>query len=442
MEVSFYLKRPAIKKATKTTEDKIRKLKTRTVIYARVCYNNYKLKFYTNENIDPKYWNPETQRAKQTAKFREHPEFNQRLENIASDIRTAFRNYQNKNNGEIPLPETFKAILNTDIKKTTVGNEKRLTFMSFFQDIINRSKEGTRLHHKTGKPINSNTLKTYTTTYKHLCDFQTLKRKSIDFESITLEFYADYTEYLIKNLKLSTNTVGKHIQIIKLMMNEATENGINKNLSYKGKRFITVREESDSIYLNQSEIDELSDIDLSHDTRLDKVRDLFLIGCYTGLRYSDYSILEPKHFKNGFIEIKQTKTGHPVTIPMHRKVGTILAKYDGDLPKSISNQKTNDYLKELGRKSNSLKAKVEKSITKGGSNVTEVYEKWELLTTHTARRSFATNQYLAGVPTVTIMAITGHKTEKSFLRYIKLTSKEHAKLLKLHWENNDQLKAI
>lgn len=443
MEVSFYLKRPSPRKSKEDTRDDLTKRsKNRTVIFARVCYNNHKLKFYTDESIDPRFWNSETQRAKQTSKFREHPEFNRRLDNIASDIRTAFRNYQNENNGLIPAPEAFKQILNRDIKKLDELNEKKLSFMGFFEEIIRRSKEGIRLHHKTGKPITPNTLKTYVTTFKHLKEYQDIKKRKLDFQTVDLDFYIDYTEHLTKSLTLSANTIGKHIQIIKLIMNEATENGLNTNLSYKGKRFITIREESDSIYLEQSEIDELSRIDLSHDQKLDKVRDLFLIGCYTGLRYSDYSVLESKHFKNGYIEIKQTKTGHSISIPIHKKVSEIIEKYNGDLPRSISNQKTNEYLKAIGEKTESLKAKVEKNITKGGMNTTEVYQKWELLTTHTARRSFATNQFLAGVPSLTIMAITGHKTEKSFLRYIKLTSKEHAKLMKLHWDKENTLKAI
>lgn len=434
MEVSFYLKRPESKRVSKTS--------SRTVVFARICYKKIKLKFYTNENIDPSFWNPETQRAKQTSKFPEYPEFNRRLDNIASDIRSHFRNYLNENNGVFPTPDVFKDILNREIKKTNIEDARILTFLGFFENIINRSKTGARLHPLTGKPISPNTLKTYVTTYKHLINFQTLRNKPITFAAINLEFYEDYTEYLIKTLKLSTNTVGKHIQIIKLIMNEATERGINTNLSYKGKRFTTVRENSDSIYLTQDEIDQISQLDLSKDLKLDKVRDLFLIGCYTGLRYSDYSVLEPKHFSKGFIEIKQTKTGSTVVIPIHRKVKQIIEKYKNQLPKSISNQKTNEYLKELGMKVPLLNVKFSKAITKGGSAVTEIFQKWELLTTHTARRSFATNQYLSGVPNVTIMAITGHKTEKSFLKYIKLTSKEHAKLMKLHWDSENQMKAI
>lgn len=103
-------------------------------------------------------------------------------------------------------------------------------------------------------------------------------------------------------------------------------------------------------------------------------------------------------------------------------------------PAPISNQKTNDYLKEIGKMVPTLQAELVKSFTKEGSKQQTKYQKWEMLTSHTARRSFATNKYLAGTPTLTIMAITGHKTEKAFLRYIKLTSSEHAKLLKEHWE--------
>src|SRR5439155_12267898 len=160
-------------------------------------------------------------------------------------------------------------------------------------------------------------LKTYITTYKHLTDFQATVKKKLDFSTIDLDFYNSYTEYLTKKVKLSTNTIGKHIQVVKLILNEATERGINTNLSYKSKRFLTVREKSESIYLTESEIKELESLNLSAKDKLERVRDLFLIGCYSGLRYSDYSILKPQHIKDGFIETTQIKTGEPVVIPIH-----------------------------------------------------------------------------------------------------------------------------
>ncbi len=116
-------------------------------------------------------------------------------------------------------------------------------------------------------------------------------------------------------------------------------------------------------------------------------------------------------------------------------VESILNKYDGELPDVPSNQKVNDYLKEVGEIAE-INAPFKKSITKGGVKQTTVYKKWEVLSTHTARRSFATNAYNAGVPSLTIMAITGHKTETSFLKYIKVTPKEHALKLRNFWQKN------
>lgn len=428
MTVSYYLTRP--------------QAETVTSIYARICYSGIKFKYYIPEKINPQFWNTRTQQAKQTDKFREHSEFNQRLKDIASDIGSTLLNYKNKNGGEIPNPETFRELLDRTIKKKEPESKEAKTFLTFFEDLINHSRSGVRLHPKTGKPISPNTLKTYVTTIKHLTDYQAKQNRKFDFDTINLDFYIDYTEYLTKKLNLSANTIGKHIQIIKLVMNEATERGINTNLSFKSKRFVTIRENSESIYLNEKEILEIENLDLSQNKRLETVRDLFLIGCYTGLRYSDYSILKPEQIKDGYIEIIQVKTGDAVIIPEHRTVKRIISKYNGKLPRSISNQKTNQFLKEIAKKVELLKKPVSLSYTKGGFKISETHEKWELITSHTARRSFATNLYKAGAPSITIMAITGHKTEKAFLRYIKLASNEHAKLIKQHWDKENILKVV
>jgi len=353
----------------------------------RICYHGHKLKYYSTESIDPKYWNKETQRVKKSQDFREYREFNTRLNNIEATIKNTFRKFQNDHDHAVPDPITFKGLLDTHLRKTLV---KTNTFFHLFEELIEKTKNGTRLDTKTGKPLSRNTIKVYNTSFKHLTNFQKQYKKKIDFDTINVEFYSDYTEYLIRTLKFSTNTIGKHIQVIKLIMNEATERGLNTNLSYKSKRFLTIREKADSIYLTKEEIPEIEALDLSGNERLDRVRDLFLIGCYTGLRFSDYSILKPEQVRDGFIETTQVKTGDSVVIPIHTTVEKILAKYKGVLPKSISNQKTNDYLKELGKLLPSLEKATSKTFTKGGVKVTENYKKWEQLTTHTARRSFAT----------------------------------------------------
>lgn len=417
LHVNLYLRAPTLVKETR--------------IFARFYCQGVSFKYTTGISIPPQLWDFEKQRVKSSKKVPHHLELNNYLDRLVSVSIKTFWEYKDSHEGENPSMYELKLLIDKKLKK---NNEKRVEFMSFFQKIIDQSLSGIRLNPSNGKPIQLNTIKTYITTINHLKDFQAKYKKRIDFNSIDLIFYYEYTEYLIKELKLSTNTVGKNIQIIKLIMNEAVELGFCKNIAYKSKRFLTIRENSDSIYLERKELQEIENLDLSGEPKLENVRDLFLIGCYTGLRYSDYSTIKPEFIRNGYMQITQTKTGAPVIIPLHDVIIRILNKNNGGLPKSTSNQKTNDYLKDIGKKIPSLTKEVIKIITKQGIKQQIVHEKWEMITSHTARRSFATNEYLAGTPTLTIMAITGHKTEKSFLRYIKLSSSEHAKLLKGHWE--------
>ena len=242
------------------------------------------------------------------------------------------------------------------------------------------------------------------------------------------------------NKKLSNNTIGKHIKTLKTFLNEATEQGINSNIKFRSKRFRAAREDTDSIYLTEEELDQIYNLDLSNNKRLEKARDLFIVGCWTGLRFSDFTQISRHNNKGDQIKIKTQKTGREVVIPIHQTVKEIMSKYNSqnNLPPSITNQKLNVYIKEIGKKVPALKSKVSFSYTMNGLKIKTEKEKYNLITTHTARRSFATNNYLIGVPTYTIMAITGHSTEKAFLRYIKVTPDQHAKILQRFW--NNQLK--
>jgi integrase len=417
MKVAFYLKRPNGEKET--------------AVYARISYNGFRLKYYLPETIHPNNWSTKTQRAKQTLKFANYREFNLHLDNIKNDIENVFRTYQNDND-MIPHPDTFKELLDFEIKK--IENENNKSFFEFFQYLIDQSENGVRTHPKTGKPIAKVTVRSYRTIQRHLNEFQQTQRRKIQFKNIDLDFYDSYTKYLIGKT-LSNNTIGKHIQIVKMILNEANERGIEINTAYQTKKFKVIREKSEDIYLTENEINKIENLDLKNNKRLELVRDLFLIGCKTGLRYSDYSTLKPENFTDdGYLELIQAKTNDKVVIPVHPKVKAILAKYGGAMPKSISIQKTNDYLKEIGAQIKELQKNVSKTMTKGGQTITRNFNKYQLLTTHTARRSFATNEYLQGTPSQTIMQITGHRTEKAFMKYIKLSSREHAKVLQLSWD--------
>lgn len=418
MTVKFYLKRS-------------KPLNKPTAVFALLNYNYNSLKIYTGESIPPRFWNKATHLAKANSGFEESPEFNQRLVSISSTMNKVFLDYRNNHNHEMPAPAVLKPLIEIALKKGSV----KTTFLHYFNDFVERSFGGQRLDPKSSKPIRHGVAKGYKTTYNHLTDFASQWKRKLDFETIDLEFHADFTKYLCAAPRLlSSNSIGSHIQRIKAVLAEATARGVNNNQAFKSRYFVKQTEEADTIYLNTEELNEMKKLDLSDNPRLDNVRDLFLIGCYTGLRFSDYTILKPKHISDGFIRIIQIKTGKPIVIPVHSVVKTILKKYNGETPRSISNVKVNAYLKELGEMMPSLQKIEIKTITKGGTKVIKSVKKWELLTSHTARRSFATNEFNAGTPTLTIAAITGHLSESSFLKYIRVTPDEHAQKIKVLWD--------
>ncbi|WAC00966.1 site-specific integrase [Lacinutrix neustonica] len=393
--------------------------KTETLIYLVYNYQYNRFKYSTAEKVNPKFWNKNDQRVKASKNFPEHPEFNARLDKIENGINNAFRKLLN--DGIQPNNKNLKDALENELSDHIL-KPKKTTLLEFIEDYIEESK----LKKSIG------TVKVYNTTFKYLKEYSQ-KRKKLNFENITLEFYSNYVAFLNIEYNLASNTIGKHIKTIKSFMNEATDRGLNDNLDYRKRKFKTIREEADTIYLSIDELKRIEDLKLSASQRLDRVRDLFLIGCYTGLRFSDFTEIKPENItsNNSLIEVRTRKTSQRISIPLHQTVRRILKKYNNKLPKAYTNQTMNQYLKEVVSLAG-IKELIETSITKGGKIERTVLPKFKLVSTHTARRSFATNLYLAQVPTISIMKITGHKTEQSFLKYIRVTQKENADKLLTH----------
>jgi integrase len=282
----------------------------------------------------------------------------------------------------------------------------------------------------SGKPNGS--IQVYKKTQKHLKDY-CKKYGAINYESINLEFLEKFQRFLYSEPRLlSVNYSLKLIQNLKLFLNEAKELEYHNNDAYKSRKFTIKKEEITHIYLTLEELERMYNEDLKENPKLERVRDTFIVGCFTGLRFSDFTKLQPQHFKKigevEVLEIVTQKTNQKVTIPIHPKVQSILKKYDGIMPRPISNQKMNEYLKDLGELVK-INDDIVISRTKGGQRTEEVFKKYDLISSHTARRSFATNSFKAGVPSISIMKITGHTTEKSFLQYIKISSEENAVLM-------------
>ncbi len=408
------------------------KSETPTLISLIFRYNGQRLVYSTGQKIDPKFWNDQKQRVKETKQFSEYPEFNAFLNRLESETQTIYRRFLN--NGVLPTMEDFKKELDT----VTLRNAKESAEMSLFAFIEKVIVERATTHSK-------GTVKTYNTLLMRLRSYASERRVKVDFDTVDLEFYNDFIEYLYAPpLSMSVNFVGKLISNLKLFLNEAAERGLNDNLKFKSRRFKAFTQNVDNIYLDENELAHLYAFDFSAHPRIERVKDLFLVGCFTGLRFSDFSNLKPENIKTRtggkgsqfeVIQLVTQKTGTPVEIPLHPYVKAIMSKYQGEtvnsLPRSLTNQKMNKYLKEMGKMAGIDGTEMQVK-TNGGRRYEVTVPKYELISTHTARRSFATNAFKAGVPSISIMRITGHSTEKAFMKYIKITNEDNARLLSNH----------
>ena len=221
---------------------------------------------------------------------------------------------------------------------------------------------------------------------------------------------------------LIVNTVGKQQKNLKYFLNWSFEN--NKCSTFSIKHIVPVSEEVDHVYLTNSEILKLIEFkDLTAEEII--VRDLFVIGCETGLRFSDFSSLKPNHILSQDISKYQTKTKTKVDIPINTRCRAILMKYNNKLPNLDRDELTqfNKTIKEICKR-----AKIDENVvllkTVDGVKKELYFKKYELISSHTCRRSFCTNRFLAKIPVKVIMAISGHKSEASFMKYLKLGNLE------------------
>lgn len=421
---------------------------TPIILFAQINGNRIKCK--TNETILPGLWDNDLKypvKCKANKKLIERLDY---LKTIANDTYLVFRDtlkiaepnskeYQNK------FYELSGLINETH---TDTKTKTDLTFFEFVDRFINEAKQ--RQNEITGARISENTIKMYNQCKRLLTEFNATRYK-IEFKNLNLDLLLDFKEFL-NSKQYSINTVAKHIITLKTFLNDAHERGLYDSLAHKSKRFRATQVQSDTVYLTEAELEQLHKIDLSKKPSLDRARDLFLVGCYTGLRFSDYTNIEPENIKGGFIEITTQKTGQTVVIPIHPRLNEIMSKYEGKyincLPPAISNQKFNQFIKEVCKLVDVLNIEVQNITSKTLNNATPAklikrVPKYELVSSHTARRSFATNNYNKGISANVLMKITGHKTEKSFYKYIRVTPKENAQRLRELWQmENSHLKIV
>lgn len=325
------------------------------------------------------------------------------------------------------LKEIF---LSFDLTPKVVEQKVTNDFLDVFEDFI---KNASNARHK-GKRLSEGTIKTYKTTKNILVDFQKEHGK-IHFRNVDIAFYNRLLNFC-EAKGYSKNYIGKAIKNLKTFLKFASDvKGIELPKAYNPSKFNVLKEDINDIYLSNDELIKIFNLDLSgFDKKYSVVRDIFLIGAFTGLRVSDYNRLTENNLINIdgklFFEVIARKTDTKVIIPVADIVKEIIDRNNGLLP-SVPEQIINRLIKEIGE-SAGIDERVVITKTIGGEKKEMVFHKFDLIKTHTARRSFCTNAYLGGLDTLSIMAVSQHTTEVNFLKYIKVTKQQQAERIANH----------
>ncbi len=400
INLTFYAKR---REGDTTSSSKV------VPIHCEIVYqvNGYwkRLRFSTGEKCAIKHF--KNQRVYHTVSYA--TQINGRLAVIQSNAESIYRDAIEK--GTMPHRDKFREMI---LGKSYAVKEERDLMTDYNAFIEYHESKGT----SKGSLSHLLILRT------HLEQFAKRHRYALTYDNINLSFYGKFLHYLQnyehrKDMTYEENTVGNFIKKLKMFLNWAKGNGWNPYDFYLHPEFKISEKRVDNVYLEQSELDTLANLDLSNRPFLNNTRAWFLIACETGMRYSDYPQLRKGNIKEvteGYDYTYQPrKTSRSskvkVTVPLSITAVKVLLRFGFEMPAPASNQKMNKGLKELMRL-----AGVDKAIG-----------------THTARRTFATLRYKDNLyPVQAIMKITGHRTEKEFYKYLCIDGQENANLFRLH----------
>jgi len=383
------------------------------------------------------HWSKSGQKVRNLASVTYKDEVNSKLRHLKTFIEEEYMN--DLALGVEVSQQWLKGKVNEYFQRPSSDKEDSKYYLdSFIEDYIKESRGKIKM--KLGRPVSNRTIEYYQMTQDKIIAFQQKNGQRLKFNDINIKFHQNFVNYLSTEQFLNPNTIGFYMSKLKLFLREAELKGLSVNPEYKSSDFYVPSNATKDIYLNEGEIQLIYELDLKNNERLENARDWLIIGVWTGLRVSDLLSLQKEDIKKSLIHITNMKTGIPVIIPLHIQVKDVLEKRDGDFPREISDQKFNDYIKTVcelagisnlveGSKMMAKKINSKKIYRKSFGK----YPKHELVSSHICRRSFATNHY-GKLDTLTIMKITGHKTEKQFIEYIKITPSEYAEKLENFWD--------
>lgn len=383
-------------------------------IRMRVTYARHRIEFTTGYRTDVAKWDADKQRVRNgcTNKLKQTAaEINADLNEYSNSVQAIFKEFEVRD--AVPSPEELKRAFSA-----RYGNKENapntVTFFSAFDEFV--KEEG-----KT----NNWTISTYEkfgAVKKHLEDFGS----GLTFEVFDEACLTDYTGYLREKKQMRNSTIGKQVGFLKWFLRWAFRKGYSDNRAFDRFKPKLKSTQKKVIFLTWAELTKLREFAIpSGKQHLDKVRDVFLFSCFSGLRYSDVANLRRADVFGDHIDITTVKTADSLTIELNDHSRAILDKYrdihfEGDkaLP-VISNQKMNDYLKELCRLAE-IDEPVRETYYRGNERIDEVYPKYELIGTHAGRRTFICNALALGIPAQVVMKWTGHSDYKAMKPYIDI----------------------
>jgi len=423
MGVSFSLARPKQKISS---------------IRAKVSVNGVSIFIYTGRSVETCHWDKKKCFVKSYVGKSTTTLLIQRLKELEIEILTLLDRYKNGkpklsfNDFQTKLHGLVERNSKKNLLQGKVAAAPKDTLIGYIDQFVQDCEKGIRLSPKRQK-LKPSSISSYKTTQRLIDKFQQQAKIILTLKDFSQSDIEKFSDYLIISEELAMNTHAKSMMDLLQIIKYAVKQKRIPAAKMVELEFDTRREETDSIYLTEDQILEMLQIKDFDEPVHEVVRDIFVLGCFTGMRFSDYSSIDTTAIRNNRLEFVQKKTGGKVTIPIHPVVNTILKKYNNALPAVPENNEFNRIIKLVGEKLPSLHVPFTKQVTYKRERIELVEMKYAFLQTHTARRSFCSNEYLKGTDPMIIMSISGHKSHKSFTRYIKVSGDQFADKLEKIW---------
>ena len=387
-------------------------------IRMRVNFASKRIEFTTGYRIDAAKWDADKQRVKNgcSNKLKQSAsEINASLLGYYTEVQEIFKKFEVEE--IMPTPEQIKEAFNALHKPIEEVKQRKSTPNAFYKAFDEFVRDCGRQNDWT-----DSTYEKFAAVKNHLMNFRT----ELTFDFFDEKGLNDYVTYLRDVKEMRNSTIGKQLSFLKWFLRWAFKKGLHQNNAYDSYKPKLKSTQKKIIFLTWEELNKLREFEIpAAKQALDRVRDVFLFQCFTGLRYSDVFNLRRSDIKGDHIEVTTVKTSDSLIIELNKHSKAILDKYkdvafeDDKVLPVITNQKMNDYLKELAELAG-IDEPVRQTYYRGNERIDEVTPKYALLGTHAGRRTFICNALALGIPPQVVMKWTGHSDYKAMKPYIDI----------------------